>query len=105
MVYVLYAKKNIYVSSADSSTSHVWIKPEEILLSISPFDSSARNQFKSQVAEIEPLESLLAVHIVAGKLPLTALITYTSFNTFNKLQLKAGTEVYATFKSSAVHCF
>ncbi|MHC4360205.1 MAG: ATP-binding cassette domain-containing protein [Planctomycetota bacterium] len=95
-------EKNIYVSSADVSTSHVWIKPEEILLSTSPFDSSARNQFKSRVVEIEPLESLLAVHIVAGKLPLTALITYTSFN---KLQLKAGTEVYATFKSSAIHCF
>jgi molybdopterin-binding protein len=54
------------------------------------------------VVEIDPLDSLLAVHIVSGKLPLTALVTYTSFN---KLKLKVGTEVYATFKSSAVHCF
>jgi len=94
--------KNIYVSSANFSTSHVWIKPEEILISICPFDSSARNQFKCRVVEIDPLDSLLAVHIVSGKLPLTALITYASFN---KLQIEVGTEVYATFKSSAIHCF
>jgi molybdate/tungstate transport system ATP-binding protein len=95
-------EKNIYVSSADFSTSHVWIKPEEILLSTSPFNSSARNQFKCRVAEIDPLDSLLSVHIVSGKLPLTALITYASFN---KLQIEVGAEVYATFKSSAIHCF
>ena len=95
-------EKDIYVSSADCSTSHIWIKPEEILLSAGPFDSSARNQFKCRVAEIDPLDSLLAVHIVSGKLPLTALITYASFN---KLRIEVGTEVYATFKSSAIHCF
>ncbi len=95
-------EKNIYVSSANVSTSHVWIKPEEILLSTSPFDSSARNQFKSRVVEIAPLDSLLAVHIVSGKLPLIALITYASLN---KLQIEVGAAVYATFKSSAIHCF
>ena len=95
-------EKNIYVSSANVSTSHVWIKPEEILLSANTFDSSARNQFKCRVVEIDPLDSLLSVHIVSGKLPLTALITYASFN---KLQIEVGTEVYATFKSSAIHCF
>ena len=95
-------EKNIYVNSADNSTSHIWIKPEEILLSASPFDSSARNQFKCQVVEIDRLNSLLALHIVSGKLPLTVLITYTSFN---KLKVEIGKEVYATFKSSAIHCF
>ena len=95
-------EKNIYVSSADFSTSHIWIKPEEILLSTSSFDSSARNQFKCRVVEIDSLDSLLAVHLVSGKLPLTALITYASFN---KLQIEVGAEVYATFKSSAIHCF
>jgi molybdate/tungstate transport system ATP-binding protein len=98
----LTCEKDIYASSANASTSHIWIKPEEILLSIDPFDSSARNQFRCRVVEIESLDSLLAVHIASGKLPLTALITYASFN---KLQIAVGTEVYATFKSSAVHCF
>ena len=72
-------EQNIYRPSADVSTSHIWIKPEEILLSSGPFDSSARNQIKGSVVEIDPLNSMLAVHIVAGKLPLTALITYASY--------------------------
>lgn len=95
-------EKNIYANSADFSTSHIWIKPEEIVLSKSPFDSSARNQFKCKVLEINPLDSLLAVHVISGKLPLSALITYASFD---ELQIETGTEVYATFKSSAIHCF
>ncbi|MHC4755384.1 MAG: ATP-binding cassette domain-containing protein, partial [Planctomycetota bacterium] len=93
---------NIYASSANNSTSHIWIKPEEILLSRESFDSSARNQFRSRVVELDRRDSLLAVHVVSGEMNLTALITYASFN---KLQIEVGTEIYATFKSSAVHCF
>ncbi len=81
-------EQNIYRPSADVSTSHIWIKPEEILLSSGPFDSSARNQIKGSVVEIDPLNSMLAVHIVAGKLPLTALITYASYQ---KLNIEVGT--------------
>ncbi len=94
--------KNIYVSSANSSTSHIWIKPEEILLSTEPFESSARNQFRCRVDELVHHDSFLAVHVISGKLTLTVLITYASFN---KLQIGVGREIYATFKSSAVHCF
>jgi molybdate/tungstate transport system ATP-binding protein len=94
--------KTVYASSADDLTSHIWIKPEEIVLSTKPFDSSARNQFISRVAQLDRHESLLAVHVISDELPLTALITYASLN---KLEIEVGTEVYATFKSSAVHCF
>ncbi len=94
--------QNVYAGAADDSTSHIWIKPEEILLSTEPFDSSARNQFKCRVAELVHHDTLLAVNIIAGRLPLTALITYASFD---KLEIEIGTEIYATFKSSAIHCF
>ena len=94
--------KNIYASSAKDSTSYIWIKPEEILLSSEPFDSSARNQFKCRVIEFEHYDSLLAVHVASGELTMTALITYSSFK---KLPIEVGAELYATFKSSAVHCF
>ncbi len=95
-------EKTVYASSADALISHIWIKPEEIVLSTKSFDSSARNQFVSRVTQLDRHESLLAVHTISGQLPLTALITYASLN---KLEIEVGTEVYATFKSSAVHCF
>ena len=87
---------------AGQSVSHIWIKPEEILLSRQPFESSARNQFPCRVEERENSGPLLAVRVATGGLSLTALVTHESFK---ELGIEAGTELYCTFKSSAVHCF
>ena len=95
-------RQRVHVNGADETTCYIWIRPEEIILSKKPFDSSARNQFECTVTAWDHRESLLAVQVVSQGLGLTALITYTSFE---KLGIKAGTEVFATFKSSAVHCF
>jgi molybdopterin-binding protein len=92
----------VLARGADDSTSYIWIKPEEILLSTRPFESSARNQFNCRVAEINRLSDLVEVKVASGSLELTSLITYRSLDT---LHLAPGTEVYVTFKSSAVHCF
>ena len=94
--------RNIHVSSADDSISHIWIKPEEIILSKNAFASSARNQFKCRVTGWDHQDSLLAVRVASGPLNLTALITHDSFG---DLDVKTGSELFATFKSSAVHCF
>lgn len=94
--------REIHVSSANDAICHIWIRPEEVLLSKEPFDSSARNQFKCKVTGWDNRDSLLAVRITSDRLDLTALITHASFQ---GMQIKAGAEVFATFKSSAVHCF
>lgn len=92
----------IDVADAGPSTRYVWIKPEEVLLSRQSFDSSARNQFPGTVAGWEHHGSLLAVQVAYGPLSLVALITHASFA---HLEIEEGTSVFATFKSSAVHCF
>ncbi len=92
----------IHAAAADESVSHIWIKPEEIVLSEGPFDSSARNQFACEVRGWEHSGSLLVVRVSAGDLTLGALITHTSFQ---DLRIEVGRQLYATFKSSAVHCF
>lgn len=92
----------IHAAFADESVSNIWIKPEEILLSRQPFDSSARNQFQCRVEEWENSGTLLAVRISTGPLNLTALVTHESFK---ELGIEVATELYCTFKSSAVHCF
>ncbi len=91
----------VHVSSLTDTTCHIWIKPEEIILSAGPFASSARNQFKCSVVDWDHHGSLLAVRVAVGELSLVALITHTSFT---ELGIGNGREVYATFKSSAVHC-
>ncbi|MCD6392528.1 MAG: ATP-binding cassette domain-containing protein, partial [Planctomycetes bacterium] len=93
--------RQIQASDADETTTHIWIRPEEIVISTEAFESSARNQFTCLVAEIEHHGSLLAVQVVSGAMSLTALITYRSFK---ELGIAVGAEAYITFKSSAVHC-
>ena len=92
----------IHASDANESTSHIWVKPEEIIISKKPFDSSARNQFKCTVTGWDYQNSLLAVKVRSGQLKLTTLITHSSFE---KLKIETDTKAYITFKSSAVHCF
>ncbi len=92
----------IHASAATATTQHLWIAPEELLLSREPFDSSARNQFSATVQSWDHRDSLLDVHLDCGGATLTARITYASFEALN---ITAGQSLYVTFKSSAVHCF
>ncbi len=94
--------QGIYITGTNGQISHIWIKPEEILLSLDPFSSSARNQFKCQVIGLNSYQSFLEVQILAGQMPLDTLITHSAFK---ELGIQVGTNLYATFKSSAIHCF
>lgn len=92
----------IHVGERKEQYGHIWIRPEEILLSAEPFTSSARNQLRCRVADWEFRDVLVAVKVASGDLLLTVLITYASFE---ELRLAKDGAVYATFKSSAVHSF
>jgi len=82
--------------------SHIWIRPEEILLSHAEFESSARNQLRCTVHDCEIRDVFVAVRLTCGGLELSALITFASFV---ELDLQPGSHLFATFKSSAVHIF
>ncbi|MCK4871100.1 MAG: ATP-binding cassette domain-containing protein [Phycisphaerales bacterium] len=99
--FCVVAGVEVAVAMASRSTRHLWIRPEEILLSAEPFDSSARNQFECRVVDWEHSGSLLAVRIAVRELLLTAIITHTSFR---ELAIAEGADLYCTFKSSALHC-
>lgn len=92
----------VHAAQARGTTGHVWIRPEEVLLSAQAFDSSARNQLPCRVLEWRPHGGLLEVCLSAGPLELSALVTFASFE---RLKPRKGSELFATFKSSAVHCF
>lgn len=77
------------------------IPADELLLSASPLDSSARNQLRGWVTAIEPQESLLRVSIDCGTI-LRALITRASAD---ELRVNPGREIVVTFKASAVRLY
>ncbi len=93
---------SLHVGERPAPYRYIWIRPEEILLSSTPFDSSARNQLHCTVVSWEYHDMLVLVQLACGGLKLSVLVTYASFE---DLALAEGSAVYATFKSSAVHCF
>lgn len=78
---------------------HLLIRPEDILLSTAPLQSSARNCFRGQITEIRDMGAVL--HVVVDVPPrFTVLITRLSRE---EMGLEPGMEVYLAFKASAVH--
>jgi len=94
--------QEIFIAGTNGQISHIWVKPEEILLSLEPFSSSAKNQFKCQVIDLNPYHSFLEVQVLAGQMSIDALITHSASK---ELRIQVGTNLYAAFKSSAIHCF
>ena len=75
------------------------LRPENVTLASSETTSSARNRLAGRVTRVVMAGPLAQVEIEGG-FPLLALVTTRSVE---ELDLKAGKEVYASFKATAVH--
>ena len=75
------------------------IRPEDITLALSSINSSARNCFQAKITRVTFIGPLSRVEIDCG-FRLVALVTKISSE---ELNLRVGTEVYATFKATALH--
>jgi len=78
---------------------HACIRPEDITLALSSTRSSARNCFRAKITRVTFIGPLSRVEIDCG-FWLVALVTKISAE---ELNLRAGKEVYATFKATRVH--
>jgi molybdopterin-binding protein len=88
------------VGDAPAGPAHAVIRAEEVLLSLEPQATSARNQFFGAITELATLGALTRVTIDVGGAPLVAALTTRSAQ---ELGLALGAEVYASFKAMAVH--
>jgi len=98
----------IRVNAPSRCASHVWIRPEEIMVSSQPLHDGDRNQLKGRITEWRHRNPLMSVCVsltdprVPEHLELTCLITHASFR---KVGIKVGSSVHIAFRKSAVHCF
>jgi molybdopterin-binding protein len=76
----------------------VYVRPEDIILSLNPVMTSARNQLKGRIVSVEDMENVVRLRIDAGKI-FVVQITRRSLLEFN---LGLGSEVYLSFKASSV---
>ena len=77
------------------------LRPEDILISKEPLQSTARNCFQGVVSEIADRGSVVYVTV---SLPPDFICLITR-QAFDELELRKGMRVWITFKASAVHVF
>jgi molybdopterin-binding protein len=91
-----------FVIAADAEgTYHASIRPEDILISIEPIRSSARNCFPGTITHVLDRGSTLYITVSIPP-ELSCLVTRHSFE---EMELHEGKKVYITFKASSVHIF
>jgi molybdopterin-binding protein len=88
----------IEITEQRKGTTDLFINPQDIILSRTAVDSSARNVFNGKIIEITDLGSLVRLKVNVGKI-FTVQITKRSFNEMG-LCLNAG--VFIAFKASSV---
>jgi molybdate transport system ATP-binding protein len=77
------------------------IRPEDILVSLNPIESSARNSFRGKITDISDTAIIVRLTVDVG-IPLVAAITRRSFH---EMEIKQEMMVYLTFKAADVHVF
>ncbi len=77
------------------------IRPEDILVSREPLQSTARNCFQGVISSIADRGSVMYVTVT---LPPDFICIITR-QAFDELRLRKGVEVWITFKASAIHVF
>jgi molybdopterin-binding protein len=80
---------------------HLSLRPEDILISKEPIESSARNCFQGIVADIADRGSFVYVTV---SLP-PDFVCLVTRQAFDELELRKGVRVWITFKASAIHVF
>ena len=88
------------VGDAAEGAGHAVIRAEEILLSVEPHPSSARNVFRGRIIEVASSGALTRVTVDVQDTPIIAALTTRSAE---ELALAKGNEVWASFKAMAVH--
>jgi tungstate transport system ATP-binding protein len=76
----------------------VRVRPEDIIVSKSPIETSARNKYRGRIIGVEESGPIIRLKIDAGRV-FTAHITR---RTLTEMGLNVGSEVYISFKASAV---
>jgi molybdate transport system ATP-binding protein/molybdate/tungstate transport system ATP-binding protein len=77
------------------------VRPEDILISKVPLESSARNSFQGRVEEIANGGMMIKVWVDVG-IPFMVMLTRRGYE---EMDLAEGEAVYLTFKATAVHVF
>jgi molybdopterin-binding protein len=84
---------------SSSTSSHISINPEDIIVSKEPFASSARNRYEGAITQVIDQKGRVDLVVDVGE---TFRVQITE-HSFRRLGLNVGSGIYVTFKASSVH--
>jgi molybdopterin-binding protein len=76
------------------------IRPEDILVSLQPVSTSARNSFPGTILDVADLGAVMTLHVDCRGIVFTVFVTPISWA---EMGLAPGTQVWLTFKTTSVH--
>ncbi|MEJ2242778.1 MAG: ABC transporter ATP-binding protein [Candidatus Bathyarchaeota archaeon] len=88
----------IEISEQREGNITIFINPQDIIVSKTKLNSSARNLFKGKIIEISDLGSLVKLKINIGE----SFIVQITKGSFNEMELCLNADVFITFKASSV---
>ena len=91
----------IHVHTDLSGPVKLSIRPEDIILSLEPFTSSARNIFKGTVVDLIENDDGVKIVLDIG-IPLMSLITRKSLEA---MEISRGSDLYAVFKTMSINVY
>ena len=99
-ISLIQVDKNLQIEASfyQSGDVTVHVRPEDIIISIKPLASSARNVFKGTIIGITDLGHTVRLTVNAGK----KFIIQITKKSLIEMNLNVGSEVYLTFKASSV---
>jgi molybdopterin-binding protein len=80
--------------------AHAVIRPEDLLVSHTPFEGYPRNRFEAVVKRVERLGPIAHVHLEVEGVPLLASVTSASIETQS---ITPGQQVHVALKATAIH--
>ena len=81
------------------STVTFCIRPDNIVFSHNPSESSARNSFRGKVAKVVPMGLFQKVYFDCG----FTLVAYVTSQSIDSLDIRTGKELTASFKATSVY--
>ena len=94
-------KIKIDVITKRADIAYAAINPHDILVSLKPIDSSARNTFEGTIDKIIDFGSSVRLNVKAGE----EFMVEITKQSFAEMNLSIGSNVYLSFKSTAVEIF
>ena len=85
-----------------NSHGYIAIRPEDIVMSTAQLSSSMRNSFRATVKGVIDQGLFYEVRAQVGEITFTSLITKRSFL---ELNIREGSDLFLSFKSTAIHTF